>query len=274
MPEHPPKSLFFCDIDGTLLRGAMSVPSKVKTMAAEYRRAGGVIVLCSGRSQWSAARVAHELDVFSPGILYNGAVVYDFASDRALATTPAPAGIIDLFPLVLAAFPELSLQAYTLERVFLLQRNAVLVERGIVEELEPVTTPPAAVTGSVIKLVLTHADPAELRRCGDEFFSGEGYKFAFASRRFAEVVAADADKGAGALRVADMLGVPLSRCFAAGDAGTDLPVMRLCRHSFAPADAAPNVLTDANETVPPCEEGGMAQAFAIAIQMMAEAEFG
>lgn len=264
---------FFLDIDGTLLRGRMAVPETVKAAAGRFRDAGGVIVLCTGRSTMSTRHIARELNLDAPAVLFNGAALYDFKNETASDAVPLPARTADLLAPLTASYPEASLQAHTLERAYLLRLNELLASRGVREELEPEVSSTAEVGGDILKLVMSHPDPDVLRRCREEYFSEPGYNFMFASRHFIEVVAEGVDKGTGARAALRRLGLSGEAAFAAGDAMTDLPMFGAAAYSFAPADAMPEVAAACDEIIPSCEEGGMERAFESALRLMRSAEW-
>ncbi len=262
------RSLFFVDIDGTLLRSGHPVPETVIQAAMRFQEAGGLIALCTGRSPLSTANIAKPLNIHAPCVLCSGAAIYDFTNGTALATSDLPPDVCDRIKALIDYDAEVSVQAYTLNRAYLLQSNAVIRERGIREELEKSISSIDEITGPMLKLVLTHHDPETLRECGAKFFNTQ-YHFAFASRRFAEIVAVGADKGAAAGMVAKMLDIPIEASFAAGDAGTDIPLLAACGYTFAPCDARQEVLEIVDHIIPSCDEGGIASAFYHALETMA-----
>lgn len=260
--------LFYCDIDGTLLRGEMAIPDEVKAAAKRFARAGGHLVLCTGRSQLSTAWIAREMEVDMPGIVHSGAMLYDFRQEKPIRGTPIPGDVNALLSRLLDGYPEVSVQACTAERTLLLRDNEVLRTRGVRLEMEPFVSRLDEVTGAVYKIVLTCDDPELLDRCGNTVFEDKAYRFAFASRRFAETVAATADKAAAVLSFAGEMGIPMERTFAAGDAMTDYGMMKACGYTFAPEDANRDVLAVCDMVIPSCEKGGVAQAFDHAVAMM------
>lgn len=259
--------IFFVDVDGTLLRSGQTLSPVVAAAAGRFQREGGHVVLCTGRSPLSTRTLARAMGITAPCILFSGAALYDFAGETAVRTFPLPEDIRETIGAIAAMDSDISVQAYTVERAYLVQSGPVLVERGIREELEAETTGVDGIEGEILKLVLTHPRPERLRECAETVLDGR-HHFAFASRRFAEVVACGADKGAGAKVLAGLLDVPLACTFAAGDAMTDVPMLEMCGYSFVPRDGRPEALAVGDETIPSCDEDGMATAFSRALDMM------
>ncbi len=265
------RHVFFTDIDGTLLRGDMAIPPAVIAAAKRFVAAGGAIALATGRSPVSTAWIARALAIDIPCILYSGAVLYDFTSQRIIAAHPLPGSIRNVLTNVMAAYPDISVQAYTSSRAHLLQSNDLLKAKGVKEELETtVSAIPDA--DELLKIVLTCDNVQRLDQCGTTMFSTEDYQFAFASTHFAEIVARGADKGSAVRKLAALLNIPLTNTFAAGDAMTDYSLLSACAFSFAVADAPAELRNSADAIIPPCHENGMAHAFDRAAAMIAESK--
>ncbi len=263
------RHIFFTDIDGTLLRGDMTIPPAVIAAAARFVAAGGMIALATGRSPVSTAWIARALAIDIPCILYSGAVIYDFSSQRIIAAHPLPGSVRNVLANVVTKYPDISVQAYTSSRAHVLQINDLLRAKGVKEELESVASAiPDA--DELLKIVLTCDNVQRLEECGARLFSGDDYQFAFASTHFAEVVARGADKGSAVRQLAALLNIPLFNTFAAGDAMTDYSLLSTCAFSFATADAPSALQTIADVFIPPCTEGGMAEAFDRAAAMIAD----
>ncbi len=268
MPSNSAASWLFCtDVDNTLLRTGFPVLPKVADAMNRFRAAGGLLALCTGRALQSTRKLAADLKISTPCILYSGAVLFDFVKDSVVHVTTLPADIKDVISRLIKTCPGISVQAYTLERVYLIQETPLLRERGIQEELEDKTTSVEDIKGDIIKLVLTHPEPRQLQVAADNCFDERHY-FAFSSRRFAEVVAKGYDKGNGLRLLAAKLGIPMERTFAAGDAMTDAAMFDVCGYSFSPENAPEEVKALCDMVVPSCADGGMAVAFDLVIDRM------
>jgi len=255
--------IFLTDIDGTLLRRDAPLSQGVIDAARKYTASGGLLSVCTGRSLIAAKEVAEAIGVNAPSILYGGAAIYDFQSASYLYAHSFHWNIMQAVQAVLNAYNDISMQVFTLDDVFVLRRNRRLNELGVKEEnVNPVTIP-ENVTGDVLKLVMCCDEPSHLEDCR-KLFPPEHCHFAFASRTFVDVVAAGFGKGEAMERLSVLLGIPFSRFFSAGDAITDLPMLRASAISFAPDNALPVVKESVTHVVADVFSGGMAQAFQIA----------
>ena len=83
--------LLAIDLDGTLLNSAKRIgAATVKAIAAARREARVRVVLASARPPRSVAPFYRQLDLDTPMINYNGALVYDPPSARVLMHRPLP----------------------------------------------------------------------------------------------------------------------------------------------------------------------------------------
>lgn len=255
------KHIFLSDVDGTLLRGDSGIHRKVIKAAHEYVNAGGFLNLCTGRAPISSRWVARELPVNMPCILYTGAAIYDFETEQCIWSQHFSNDILPIIEKLYMEYPNISIQAYTQDNIFMLRANERLLSRGIKQEIPDCISALSDVKGNLLKLVLTCDDVNLLQQCGKQLFSSDEMTFAFSSTHFAEVVPAGAGKDNAMRALSELYDIPLSRFFAAGDGMTDLPMIELSSYSFAPVTAPKLILDKCDMIIPSCEEGGMETAF-------------
>ncbi len=266
------RHIFLTDVDGTLLKADVPLPQGVIRAAEDYRICGGLLAICSGRSLPAVRPVAEALGVNAPSIIYGGAAIYDFQREVYLDVHPFQWDVMEAVHNVLSSFPDISMQVFTQRSIYILRRNQRLNAVGVKEENCFPLSAPEDVTGSILKLVMCCEEPDHLRQC-QRFFPPEFCNFAFASRTFVDVVAAGFGKGDAIQTLSRLLTIPLSRFFSAGDAYTDLPMLRSSAISFAPQNAAGAVKDIVTHVVPDVREGGMAEAFRIAASYLSRAPF-
>ncbi len=261
------KHLFLTDIDGTLVRQDVPLPDRVTAAAREYTDLGGLLAVCTGRSLPAAREVALALGVNAPSILYGGAAVYDFQSQSYLYAKAFAGDVMAGVEAVLAREPEVSMQVLTQEAVYVLRRNRRLNEKGVKEENIGPECPPEAVKGPILKLVMCCDDPLRLEACRG-FFPPALCNFKFASRSFVDIVPAGSGKEDALEALSRLLEIPHDRLFCAGDAMTDMPILRAAGTSFAPENAMEAVKQAVTCVVPHVAQGGMAEAFRQAAELL------
>ena len=77
--------LLVSDIDGTLLDKKRKLPEINKDAIKRFVEKGGNFTLCSGRNLDSLHNHYKNIGIVTPAICMNGALIYDFASKRALS---------------------------------------------------------------------------------------------------------------------------------------------------------------------------------------------
>ena len=252
--------VFLTDVDGTLLRRDAPLSDAVCDAARAFTGAGGLLALSTGRSVVAAEAVAAALGVNLPCILYGGASLYDFSAGRHLFRQPFEEDIRPALAAVVAEHPSVSVQAFSDEAIFVLQRNRRLREKGVQEEDVGPEVPASAVHGELLKVVMCCDDPAELEAIRP-LFPAPACNFAFSSRNFVDVVPGQCSKALAMAALSERTGVPLSRFLCAGDAITDLEMLRAAGRSYAPANALEPVRQAVDLVVPSVTENGMAAAF-------------
>ncbi len=261
------KHLFLSDIDGTLMRRDVPLLPSVISAAEEYKKHGGLLAICTGRSLPAAQAVALELGVNAPSILYGGAAIYDFQNRKYLYANPFTWDVLIGVKSVLENEPAVSMQVLTLENVYVLRRNQRLNERGVKEENVGPVVPIEDVKGAALKLVMCCDDPKRLEACRP-YFPPEFCNFSFGSRTFVDIVPAGHGKGEALKALSQLTGVSFDHFFSAGDAMSDVPMMKLSGTSFAPENAMDEVKKVATHIVPDITQGGMGEAFRIAAKSL------
>lgn len=255
--------IFLTDVDGTLLRRDVHLSPEVIHAAHTYTARGGLLSLCTGRSLLAAREIAAQLGVNAPSILYGGAEIYHFQEERCLASFPFSWDVMQAVRHVLADEPDVSVQVFTQKRSYLLRRNQKLEAWGVLEELQEPAVSPDQVSGPILKIGMCCENPQRLQSCRQYFPEGL-CNFSFSSRTFVDVVAANCGKRQAMEYLSESLKIPFQAFFCAGDAITDLPVLRRAGISFAPQDAMDEVKAAVSVVVPSVKQCGMATAFAYA----------
>lgn len=265
-----PQFVFLSDIDGTLMRRDAPLTKSVIDAARDFTEAGGLLALCTGRSVVAARETAQRLGVNLPCILYGGASLYDFAGEAHLSLHSFSCDILSSVRRVLAEHPTISMQVFTEDDIYVLRRNARLNARGVREENVGEERKLEDVQGDIIKLVMCGDDASALAAC-ESFFPKDSCNFSFASRNFVDVVASGYTKLDAMRALSKRLKIPFSHFFAAGDAMTDLPLLQCAKVSFAPANAMDEVKASVTHVVPDVKDGGMADAFTLAAELVKNA---
>jgi hydroxymethylpyrimidine pyrophosphatase-like HAD family hydrolase len=117
-----------------------------------------------------------------------------------------------------------------------------------------------AIAAGTVKVVCVVIDPEEAVRCRVALTEALGARALVTPSlpQFIEVASPRAGKGPAVRRLAEDLGVDLSRAVAIGDAPNDVDMLEAVGFAIAVEGALPEVLGHAACTCPPPQEGGVA----------------
>lgn len=241
------KKILFTDLDGTLLDERKAVSSGNRRAVDDLLAAGNYFVIATGRPVASALDVARALKLDRPGcylVACNGGALYEIAGERLLKQQTLP------LPYVSYLFEEargagLHIQTY--------QDGLILAERSTREladyveksTLKARVAPdvPKALMEEPYKVLLSSLDDEEalirFQQQHREWERGKCNSF-FSSREYLEYCPAGVDKGAGIRQMAELLGVPLSDTWAAGDERNDIPMLLAAGTGVAMANGHPD----------------------------------
>lgn len=259
--------LVVADVDGTLVEKGGDIRPEVREAVDAYRGRGGVFTLATGRPVGGVRHYAEQLGLDVPAIVFNGAVIYDFAADRVLRQTALPL--------------DLARRALTLAREhpvdpFMYEGNEILVG-AVTERVEaymrkdrvrcrPVGDLAAHLgrTGLRPPKLLFYGEVAESVRLMERL-RGEGWtglNYVQSDAGFIELLPEDTSKGRALEWLARHLDVPLDRVMAIGDHHNDLDLLRRAGLGVAVANAEPAVRAEAARVTRAAYGLGVAEALA------------
>ena len=100
------------DLDGTLLTPELKILDNTRNILLHAKNKGIKIIIASGRTPQTAVRMTQELDVSSPMVLANGALIYNPTDKSILDYNPISTDTIK-YLLSLSKEINISLNIYT-----------------------------------------------------------------------------------------------------------------------------------------------------------------
>jgi Cof subfamily protein (haloacid dehalogenase superfamily) len=256
----PAFQLLMLDIDGTLVPEDKVVPPGVVTAIHAAQAHGIRVCLATGRQWTSARRFVDIVQADPPVIAYNGALVYDFQSDRTLwIRRLSLEEALRVLP-VLRQFPETSPLVFVHNKVFAERltpfvelygsRDALPVE--IVPDLAQLFTEPP------MKFLIV-GDPPDLERLSRALAAlpGPPVNQVKSQREYLEILPPGIDKGVALRELARAIDIPLGRVVAVGDNMNDLTMIQTAGWGVAVEGGPAALLAAARETCPPPEQEGV-----------------
>ncbi len=255
--------LLALDIDGTLIGESMTIPVQVREAVIQAQRRGVTATLATGRMLEAALPFAHELEIGTPLVCYQGAMIQAPNGDKPLYSVTMDRGIVRE---ALAWGAERGWHAvvYAANALFVSERrypesfyrDLLGANLHWVDELDA---------------VLDHRDPVKFLFIADRPEADEieaAMRQRFADRM--EVVRSHANlvegnplgvsKGDALRRLADHLNVPRARVMAIGDQGNDVAMLEWAGIGVAMGNGSPEAKAAADWIAPRFLEHGAAVA--------------
>jgi Cof subfamily protein (haloacid dehalogenase superfamily) len=261
-----PIDLIALDIDGTLVGDDLLIGGRTRDAIRAARRRGVIVSLVTGRMISSALKFARELELDTPIVGYQGAIIREMpapASERLgrlLLHTPLPA--------------DVARDVVRWTRSVGLDPHLNHLERFIVRSDDPRADDYSAFMGSDADLsldllasirhgvskVMAAGEPplaTQVLAAARERFAGRA-DVTVSHPRFLEFVAPGVSKGRGVRWLARRHGVRLGAVLAVGDQWNDIEMLTEVGHGAAMPSAPDEVRDAARYVAPPLAEEGVA----------------
>lgn len=262
--------LILTDLDGTLLDERDEISEENRRAVDRFIEGGGLFSVATGRSKMGMEHFFPRLRINAPAVLYNGAAIYDFAAGREIDSAPVGESGARLAARLIRTFPELGVEVYSGHVPYVAQGNDYSRRHFASVKTPWNPCPPEAIPQPWLSLVLT-GENGLLRAAEDVIRNGfpDAFFLQYSSPHMLEVLRKDANKGAGALRLAKLLGVGPEGLFTVGDGTNDVQLLACAFHSCAPENACPRILAAARHRLPHHKD----HAIAALIERLAKGEY-
>lgn len=268
--------LLASDFDNTLiyteeaLRTCGEVPplSPGNRKALEYFMAeGGRFAIATGRALAAFLRHASSIPMNAPGIVCNGAALYDFQKGEYLEAMTLDALALERGQAVLDRFPEIAVEAYHINNVIHAVRpNEVTRAHERLTQVRVAEAPSLLEVPLPLGKLLFEGEHSILAQAA-AFLTEQGwqadYELIFSGKSLLELTARGATKGGMVLRLADRLGVSRENLFCAGDEANDISMLTAAAQGFAPANCIAAVRQCGATIVADARQDAMAEIIAI-----------
>lgn len=264
--------LLVSDLDGTLLTSARTVSERTAGIINRFIAAGGRFSVATARMAYGCDRLLADLDLNLPGVVMNGAALYDFASGSYLEVRSIPGGAVER---AAAAIEDAGAGAFVYgvrdgrltlgytreEDLAWTQYNSARAQEALPaftrlgyenwDRLGEIIY--LAVVGDVPSMTATLAALG-----GVAGLSAHPYRNIYTGLDCLEYSSPEAGKEAAVLRLKDLVGADRLAVF--GDNTNDLGMMRLADVSLAPSTSVPEALDAADEVIASNDEDGVGRA--------------
>ena len=263
--------LLASDFDNTLIyteealiRGepVPPLPERNRKALEHFMAEGGRFAVSTGRALAAFVKYADQVPMNAPGVVCNGAAIYDFAKGEYLVTALLDERARERGQQVLEAFPQAAVEAYHIDNVIhavhpneITRHHEHLTKVGVTEAPSLLDVP------LPLGKLLFEADHETLLKIRD-FLTDRGwggdYELIFSGQSLLEMTAKGANKGGMVRRLAELLGIPREHVYCVGDEANDLPMLQWAAEGFAPANCIPAVRESGATIVSHALDGALA----------------
>ena len=263
--------LLASDFDNTLIyteealiRGepVPPLPERNRKALEHFMAEGGRFAVSTGRALAAFVKYADQVPMNAPGVVCNGAAIYDFAKGEYLVTALLDERARERGQQVLEAFPQAAVEAYHIDNVIhavhpneITRHHEHLTKVGVTEAPSLLDVP--LPLGKLL-FEADHETLLEIRDfLADRGWSGD-YELIFSGQSLLEMTAKGANKGGMVRRLAELLGIPREHVYCVGDEANDLPMLQWAAEGFAPANCIPAVRDSGATLVSHALDGALA----------------
>ncbi|WP_101696537.1 Cof-type HAD-IIB family hydrolase [Clostridium minihomine] len=251
--------LLISDLDGTLIGENYQIPERNLKAIRRFQEKGGQFAIATGRSGDSGAQYYHQSQPNGLSVLLNGAVIYDFETDRVVKSVSMPPQASEYARILAEHFPEVGYEVFTERDLFVLRCNRYIQAHLEHEGLSCVETKAEDIPGSWCK-VLFASEPEIKQKMHDftDTFSHPGVRFVQTSSHFLEMLPDEVNKGTGLDEILNQTGISRSQVVAIGDYYNDVELLKAAGFAAVPSNAPQDIQDMADLVVGHCYEGAVA----------------
>ena len=248
--------LLATDFDGTLRTGDGRVDNKDKCAIEYFIENGGFFTVATGRALAAFCDRFGTIPLSAPVILSNGAVIYDHTTKKTVSETAICMDNKEVFRQLIANFPNTGFEIYKGSDGYIVSDHPLSREHFKIIGLEPNFEQLDKIDFPWTKVLLTgeFADLEPAKHFLDNGYS-DIFDYTFSCPYLLEIMAKGVNKGAGVLKLAELLGVEREHIYCAGDNYNDIDMLKIARKGFAPENAEPEVKALAAKVVSSNDHG-------------------
>ena len=267
--------LLASDFDNTLiyteeaLRSGVPVPplsEKNRAALAYFMAEGGRFAIATGRALAAFMKYADKVPMNAPGVVCNGAALYDFSTGEYLETAMLDGDVRQRGQAVLDRFPAMAVEAYHMDNVIyavhpneITRQHEHLTKVGVTEAPSLLDVP--LPLGKLL-FEAEHGTLEEVRAFLDEQGWSGGYELIYSGKTLLEMTVKGANKGGMVRRLAERLGISMEHVYCAGDEANDISMLTAAAEGFAPANCVPAVRESGATIVADARDSALADVVA------------
>ena len=243
------------------------LPERNREALAYFMAQGGRFAIATGRALPAFLRHAGDVPMNAPGVVCNGAAIYDFEKGEYLETAMLDEAARQRGQAALDRFPGVAVEAYHIDNIIhVVHPNAISRQHEHMTHVSLTEAPSLPEVPLPLGKLLFEADHETLEGVL-AFLTEQGwaedYELIFSVSHLLEMTIQGASKGGMIRRLAARLGISMEHVYCAGDEANDISMLTASREGFAPANCIPAVRECGATVVCDAREGALADVVAI-----------
>ncbi len=257
--------LVVSDIDGTLLQAGYGIPKENIEAVDRFVERGGLFSVATGRSVDAVRKYCDWINLSAPAILCNGAVIYDFKTERVIYNKTLSSSVRSIVEEICRVFPELGIEVHTVDGITAVRMNETMFDHTAVEHIPVVLAELDSVPDGWNKVLFADVEGkieqvvkfVEQKKKTNPLYNQ--FTFVMTSKRYFELIPSDVGQGDGLRKLANLMGIPMENTVAIGDYYNDLPLFEAAGYRATVADAPDEIKGMVDVVVKPCLRGGVGE---------------
>jgi Cof subfamily protein (haloacid dehalogenase superfamily) len=254
--------LICTDLDGTLYRNDKSISEENKEAIEFFKREGGSFTFITGRLPYYSTDAYLAARPNVPYGCINGGGVYDGESERYIWTMELAHEAIELARYIDERFSDVGIQLCHFDRTMFARQN------GVTEVFRQITGLPNLecdfddVTEPLAKIIFCSAEGDKLlaiEKQLKEHALADHFDFVSSEKSLFELLPKGVNKGLALGKLAEHLGIDMSRTVAIGDYDNDAAMLKAAGCGIAVSNASERALKAADMVTVSNEEHAIAR---------------
>lgn len=259
--------LVVCDLDGTLLNSADEISQENRKAVKMLKDAGIEFAIATGRHDLIAAKYIYDLDLKTPLIACNGALIKDVRQKKVLYKKIIPSNIaarvIDYCKTnhfdYLVYTPDAIYYSENSERINVVKEY----NKSVQEELQAKTLDIRdldILRNEIIKMLIANQEEQIIQKLNNDINRDNSLTIVSSGKGLIDIMRSGASKGNAVLILCGMLGVLPKETVVFGDSHNDISMFEVAGLAIAPENAEEEVKKTADYVTLSNDMSGVAHA--------------
>lgn len=229
------------DMDHTMLDSRDEVSDINRAAILEFINGGGLFGIATGRTILGVLQFGEMLPMNIPGIVFNGAVIYDFKSSKELSCCNLNIQTRHSVKYIMERFPDVGVELHSTNGLYITRQTAETDKHLKRELIKPIYENIENVPDGWYKVILTR-DPEiikEIELYANEWLNENGkiFRAVYTEPQFLEFLPNDISKGAALLKLIEILNVECKNVISIGDNMNDIEMIQAAGIGIAVSNA-------------------------------------